>query len=200
MSEMPSTPAHYKESLTCWMADEWKEAREAHLQTHAKANSWDEIDSAKAVGDRVLDNKWVFSYKTDESGTYFKSCKARLTIRGYQQPKDPPAVLYAGTLSSASLRMILVLALRKDMGVTQWDVSNAFMNATLPRPIYMKMYAGGQKDCILWIKKAIFGLRESPSLWNALFTRIITKLTDLRPVLEDPCLFASPDGKRFIVL
>ncbi|KAL2887285.1 Copia protease [Ceratocystis lukuohia] len=200
MSEMPSTPAHYKESLTCWMADEWKEAREAHLQTHAKANSWDEIDSAKAAGDRVLDNKWVFFYKTDESGTYFKSCKARLTIRGDQQPKDPSAVLYAATLSSVSLRMILVLALRKDMSVTQWDVSNAFMNATLPRPIYMKMYAGGQKNRILRTKKAIFGLRESPSLWNALFTRIITELTDLRPVLEDPCLFASPDGQRFIVL
>ncbi|KAL2890475.1 Copia protease [Ceratocystis lukuohia] len=57
MSEIPSTPAHYKESLTCWMADEWKEACGVHLQMHAKANSWDEIDSAKAAGDRVLDNK-----------------------------------------------------------------------------------------------------------------------------------------------
>ena len=48
------------------------------------------------------------------------------------------------------------------------DVDSAYLNATLPDPVYIKQPYGckqGNKDHVLLLKKAIYRLKESGREW-----------------------------------
>ena len=63
----------------------------------------------------------------------------------------------------------------------------AFVHTDLPYDIYMKMPPGfTEGDMVMKLKKALYGLRESPLLWQKDFT---TTLRDVgfEPVPHEPC-------------
>jgi Reverse transcriptase (RNA-dependent DNA polymerase) len=52
--------------------------------------------------------------------------------------------------------------------IHQMDVDYAYLNVTLPEPIYMKQpygYESGDKDEVLLLKKALYGLTQSGRKW-----------------------------------
>ena len=59
------------------------------------------------------------------------------------------------------------------------DVDSAYLNGTLPDPIYMKQpygYERGNKEHILWLKKAIYGLKQSGREWYKCLSGTFMKL------------------------
>jgi hypothetical protein len=54
-----------------------------HLIEHRQFNSWEDAESKDCKGHKVLDSKWVFTYKFDELGKLVKY-KARIVARGDQ--------------------------------------------------------------------------------------------------------------------
>jgi hypothetical protein len=81
----------------------------------------------------------------------------------------------------------MAIAAHYDMELKQYDVTNAFVHATMDREVYMKMPRGYQKPgIILQVNKALYGLRISPLLWQKEFT---TTLRDIgfQPVPHEPC-------------
>ena len=67
--------------------------------------------------------------------------------------------------------MLAAIAAKDDLELKQYDVTNAFVHATVDREIYMKMPHGYQKPgTTLKIQKALYGLRISPLLWQKEFT------------------------------
>ncbi|KAL6362809.1 hypothetical protein LRP88_04119 [Fusarium phalaenopsidis] len=158
------------------------------LKKPREMESWTEIDrdDPRTLGKQTLDCMWVYVYKLDKHGRFVK-CKARLVVRGDQQPKGLDEETYAATLAGRSFRTLIAIAARFDLDLIQYDAVNAFVNARLDKKILMRMPPGYRKaGKILLIQKALYGLRESPLLWQK---ELIATLQDLgfKPVRHESC-------------
>jgi hypothetical protein len=76
-------------------------------------------------------------------------------------------------------------------------VLNAFLNAPLDKPVYVRTPEPYVKQLgeLLKLKRALYGLKDAPLLWYKHLKETMIKLS-LRPVKDVPCLFIN---KRLIV-
>jgi hypothetical protein len=74
----------------------------------------------------------------------------------------------------------------------QYDVPNAFLNATLDRTLHVRTPDGFQDRYgqTLRLLRALYGLEEAPRLWTIHFQESLRKL-GLRPVQCFPCLWMN---------
>ena len=135
---------------------------------------------------------WVYTYKTDDKG-FLTACKARLVARGDQQAKGLSEQNYAATLAARSLRTVLAIAARFDLELKQFDAVNAFVNAHLDNSVLMEMPPGYRKPgTVLKLQKALYGLRQSPLLWQRELTSTLTNL-GFKAVPQEPCIMMRDD-------
>ena len=128
---------------------------------------------------------WVYVYKFDKHGRLQK-CKARLVVRGDQQARNAQNI-YASTLAARSFCTLMAIAAQFDLELIQYDVVNAFVNADLNQEVYMKMPPGYRKPgMILLLRKALYGLREAPLLWQQHFMKTLTNM-GFRTIPHEPC-------------
>lgn len=187
-SELPPPPKSRKSLEKHPLCDWFKEAEKEHLESHDKIKSWTEVPSKKIklTGKQILDCMWVYTYKLDMNHRLVK-CKARLVVRGDQQRNITSQDTYAATLASRSFRMMMAIAAHNDLELKQYDVTNAFVHATMDREVYMKMPHGYRKpETILKVNKALYGLRISPLLWQKHFTSTL-KTLGFQSVPSEPC-------------
>ena len=85
------------------------------------------------------------------------------------------------------------------------DVEAAFLNAHVDTEVYIEMPEGLKQyyqkskgidlgDSIIKLDRAQCGLVQSPRLWMATFSKILTRL-GLKQCKTDPCLFSLHDDK-----
>jgi hypothetical protein len=187
-SQLPPLPTCRTKLEDHPMGEMFQEAERVHLASHREMKSWSEIPSKKIklAGQQILDCMWVYTYKLDKHHRLLK-CKARLVVRGDQQRNITSQDTYAATLASRSFRMMMAIAAHYDMELKQYDITNAFVHATMDREIYMKMPRGYQKPgTILQVNKALYGLRISPLLWQKEFTTTL-KALGFQAVPHEPC-------------
>lgn len=165
-NELPKLPTSFTRLKDHPMGLQFKEAERVHLQSHQDMKSWVETaaNPIRRSGQQILDCMWVYTYKLDKHNRLLK-CKARLVVRGDQQRNVTSEDTYAATLASRSFRMLIAIAAKHDLELKQFDVTNAFVHATVDRDIFMRMPPGYQKPgTILRVQKALYGLRISPLL------------------------------------
>lgn len=93
--------------------------------------------------------------------------KARLVIKGYKQKEG---LDYFDTFSPVSritsIRMILTIAILRNLEVHEMDVKTAFLNGDLDEEIYMIQYEGcvapGQEKKVCKLVKSLYGLKQAP--------------------------------------
>ena len=114
----------------------FKEAEKEHLNSHKQMESWVEVPAKpiKRSGQQILDCMWVYTYKLNKHHRLIK-CKARLVVRGDQQRNIATQDTYAATLAGRSFRMLMAIAAKFNLELKQYDVSNAFVHATVNREI-----------------------------------------------------------------
>jgi hypothetical protein len=128
----------------------------------------------------------VYTYKLDKHGRFLK-VKARLVVRGDQQTRDGRDT-YAATLAGISFRTLVAIANRFDYEMLQYDAVNAFVHASLDEDIFMEMPRGYRKlGKVLKLRKALYGLRRSPLLWQRHFERGLLSNGMRRVPGEDCC-------------
>jgi hypothetical protein len=119
---------------------------------------------------------WVYTYKLNKNHHLLK-CKAQLVVRGDQQQSITSQDTYAATLASRSFQMLAAIAARHNLELKQYNVTNAFVHATIDCEIYIRMPHSYQKSrTVLKVNKALYGLRISPLLWQKEFTLTLTAL------------------------
>ncbi|KAF7136791.1 hypothetical protein CNMCM5793_006309 [Aspergillus hiratsukae] len=171
----------------------FEQAEKVHLKGHKEMQTWQEIMSSDPLcKDRqILDCKWIYVYKFDKHGRFLK-CKARLVVRGDQQ-KNHTDDLYAATLAVRSFRVLMSIAARFDLELIQYDITNAFVNAEVEEDVFMRMPPGYRRPGrVLKLKKALFGLKQSPVLWQRLFKRSLQDI-GFHPIPHEPCCMAKGD-------
>ena len=120
----------------------------------------------------ILPGKAVMVKKPNGDGTHKK--KARVVVCGNFQQFQTGEETCANTPSFPMLRVLVSLASLHGWSVASWDVSTAFLYASLPegqdvycRPPNVLVRLGLVQPGIVWkLKKALYGLRTSPKAWE----------------------------------
>ena len=81
----------------------------------------------------------------------------------------------------------MAIATRFDLEMLQYDAVNAFVNTPLDEAIYMRMPVGHkEKGKVLYLHKALYGLRKSPLLWQRHFKSSLIEM-GFSTVPHEPC-------------
>ena len=163
---------------------EWRTAIEEEF-ANLRSNNVYELDPSPPV--KPLGTTFVFRVKYDDNDQPYKY-RARLVALGNHQHTD--AETYAPVLRFETLRAMLSLAHERNWEVHQLDVAAAFLNAPIDETICVKAPNGE-----IWrLRKALYGLRQSPQLWNSTLDQHLRTEMHFTPTSADPCLYVSTDA------
>lgn len=166
-----------------------------------RENNWDLVP--RPSGTNIVGSKWVFSTKFRSDGTIERH-KARLVAQGFTQV---PGADFHHTFSpfakSATLPIILAIAVQHQWSLHQLDVKNAFLNGVLDRPIFMVQPPGFVvprfPDHVFRLKKALYGLKQAPPAWFQRFSTYLFSL-GLGQSRSDSSLFYLIRGISIVYL
>jgi hypothetical protein len=195
IDDLPKPPRHWKEMQKHPLASQFMQAARTEIEALASTGTFELVNRPNDVSKEVLPLLWVFTYKTD-ADSYLIKTKARICVRGDLQTLSNEEKR-AATLAARTGKLMFALTAAFDMDTRQMDAINAFLNSTLTEEVYTELPEGFRviKEKAWRLKRALYGLRKSPRLWQQEATRVLTTL-GLKPIPEDPCLFV---GKGVIV-
>ncbi|EDN97519.1 hypothetical protein SS1G_12370 [Sclerotinia sclerotiorum 1980 UF-70] len=186
-NDLPPPPRFYHELVQHPYAREFQKACEDEINALKERKTFEYIDISTR-GQKPLPLLWVFTYKFDQDG-YLIKFKARICARGDLQSTEEET--YAATLTSQIFRAMMAIAAAFDLEIRQFDVSNAFLHATLRQPIICKCPDGFEvPGKVISVNQALYGFRESPAYWYEDLTYTLTDF-GLDPVPGAPCVFTN---------
>jgi len=173
-----------------------------------------EVPVSQAEGHKKIQTLWVIKWKpltteevkeAEKSGRQaVRKIKARLTIKGCQDPDKDLLDTESPTATTMSQRLVFFeAAQRPDWCLEAWDISSAFLlgdkySPADKRTIYVRPPADVCKPGTVWeLLKAAYGLNDAPRRWNARLKKALLKFGLTENPL-DPCsytLFKSTDGE-----
>ena len=143
--------------------------------------------------EQLTDTKWVHKWKGLE-------VKSRLCARGFTQLIEDADTIFASTPSLLTMKTLLNLAVALNWKITAGDVSTAFLHAPMTETIYVtpppEYYKG--KDVLWKLKKAMYGLKNSPKLWQDHFASTMKELGYTR-MKTDPNLYCNKTTGHYVL-
>ena len=74
--------------------------------------------------------------------------------------------MYIITLVRRNFKILIAIATRFDLKIFQYNAINAFVNTLLNKTIYIRIPVGyKEKGKVLYLYKALYGLKKLPLLW-----------------------------------
>jgi hypothetical protein len=190
-------PKTVKEAMACDDWDKFYEDAEAEFKHFVDSGAIELVP--RPTNKNVVSAKWVFRRKR-KNGKVVR-WRSRLVCRGFaqQEGKDfDPAELYAPTMRSKSLNVLLHIAARDGMKIKQYDISKAFVHASLEEEVYMEQPAlfvvKGKEDYVYRLRNALYGLKQSPRAFGKHLAACM-KRSGFEPVDSDECMWVANRGK-----
>ena len=190
-------PGSFKQAMNSPDKHLWQASTDREINSCEEKEVWEHVKmSSLPRGTNIIRCNWVFKIKpgiNDTPNVY----KSRATAGGNEQA--PVLDTFAPVLRHESLRLGFTIAVSENLDMDVMDVPVAFLNSVLPEghaPIYMHYPQGYGKDgYCLRLKKCLYGLQESPKLWNLNIHEYLLSLGFVRSQVE-PCLYTrlSKDG------
>ena len=150
-----------------------------------------------------IKTKWVVKLKRNEKNQVTRY-KARLTACGYAQchGRDYDET-FSPAASAASIRFLFCMAACMNLFLEQHDVQTAFLYGVLPKgqPVYLRPPLGVDlpDDWVFVYLRSIYGLKQSPRLFNEHLSRAIAKLGYVQSK-PDPCVWFKHSGADFAIV
>jgi reverse transcriptase-like protein/Pol polyprotein/gag-pre-integrase-like protein len=185
--QLPEPPSSWNEMMNHSFRDQWLEATKVEYDTLWKLNTFRVVPLPKDV--QVIPVMWTFVYKFDTNGFLIKF-KARICARGDKQQMTL-ADTYASTLAAKTFRALMGITAVFGLVAKQWDVVNAFCQATMDEIIHVQCPPGYRQpgNCLLLLKP-LYGLRRSPLMWYKDLSESL-KGMGLVCLMEDMCIFSN---------
>lgn len=166
MTPAVDEPRTYHEAMSSHDAQQWSEAVRAELDALNQLRTWRPAKLPK--GAKLVGTRWLFKRKRDSDGVVIKY-KGRVIAQGWsQRPGRDFENSFTPTAQLASIRLVLTIAAAFNMIIEQGDVSNAFLNSPIDRPVYVKAPEGYRlpdgADC-LELLKALYGTKQAGHQW-----------------------------------
>jgi transposase InsO family protein len=194
---MKPEPKSYKQAMDL---PGWAESMQREVSSMYEQEVWEEVRIADLPPNTtVIDSKWVFRNKpgiNDAPDTQ----KSRFVARGDQEDEVEDKFSPVGRMEA--IRLMFTLAVIWDMECNVCDVPVAFLNAPIPadKPqVYMHLPLGFKKPgYVVRLKKCIYGLQESPRLWNQMLHTHMLSLGFEQSKVE-PCLYVKRKNGKAVV-
>jgi hypothetical protein len=143
----------------------------------------------------------VYDVKSDENGVVDRF-KARLVAQGFSQKEGIDYnETFAPTMHIKTARVLLALAASQKLEVRQYDVSTAFLHASLLETVYVKQPPGhivkGKETYVYRLKKAMYGLKNAPKAYSDHFMGVLSDLGFVQSQ-KDECLWTLRRDKKFV--
>jgi hypothetical protein len=147
-------------SITEALSDShWKAAMDEEYHALITNQTWHLVPSTH--GQNVIDCKWVYKVKRKADGTVDHN-KACLVAKGFKQQYG---IDYEETFSpvvrSATIRVVLSLAVSRGWNLRQLDMKNMFLHGVLEEEVYMRQSPGYETRLgyVCKLDKALYGLK-----------------------------------------
>ena len=179
-------------------SSEWGEYSKAEK---VEISAFDELDvwelMPKPPGANVVGVRWVYDLKVDEEGNIMRY-KARLVAQGFSQKEGIDfKETFAPTMHIKTARVLLALAAKHKMSCRQYDVSTAFLHASLKEDVYVKQPPGhvvaGKESWVYKLRKAMYGLKNAPKAYSDHFMSVLSEL-GFKQSVKDECLWILKKG------
>ena len=163
--------------------------------------TWDLVP--RPTDANILTCKWVFTLKYHPDGNVARH-KARLVARGFTQAHD---IDYTETFSLVihmnSICVLLSLVVNLNWSLHQLDVSNAFLYGDLTEQVFMEQPLGyvaqGETSQVCLLRRAIYGLKQSPRVWFVKFSGLLTAY-GFNPCKSNPIVMRKTTSTGYVVL
>lgn len=156
----------------------WQNAMHEEYSALLKQGTWELVQPPSHVN--IIGCHWIYKLKRHSDGSIARY-KARLVARGNQQSEGLDFTeTFSPVVKQPTLRVVLSLAVHNHWSIRQLDVSNAFLHGPLEEEVYMRQpqgYVDPQRPShVCKLKKALYGLRQAPRAWFALFSKFLVTL------------------------
>ena len=199
--ECNALPKTFSDAVSGVDAELWKKGIQDEMDALVKMNTWELVKLPH--GRKALGCKWVLTIKNKSDGT--KRYKARLVVKGFMQESGIDyQETFAPVIKIQTLRILLGIANQRCMTIHQMDVKTAFLNGVLEEDIYMVQPEGFRvkgegKDLVCKLKRSLYGLKQSPRVWNKTFDKFLLGLGFVR-CLGDEATYVKGIGKSQVYL
>ena len=205
--KIPNNP---KQAMESAQSEQWEESIKAEINSWVKNKCITVIKRSDVKPyHRVLDHKWVFKIKQSIDGV-IERFKARCNILGNLQREGfDYDETFAPVVRYTTVRSLIALAASRNYVLHQMDVDTAFLYGELPDeiPIYTGIPHGyvipdefkhmNPKDLVAKVNKAIYGLKQSPRLWNLTLDKTM-KSKGFTKSKTEPCLYYRERGGEVV--
>ena len=154
---------------------------------------------------KLLKHKWVYKDKKNDDGVV-NGAKARLTAMGCGQREGLDYnETYASTMNIRTFRAALAIYnLDPTLQMLHWDVSNAYLHATLKEDIYITQPTGhqiqGKDDYVYKLVKSLYGLKQAGREWQHYLRNILVDDCGFTVLKADEACYMKRDGKSWVMM
>ncbi len=188
---------------------EFEEAMKKELDSFLSTEAVQICSSNGVPEDRIMQMRWVHTWKpvlSDAGEQVDRKAKARLIIKGYQDPRLMSLPRESPTLSTLGRNLLLTCAAKGKMRLSSGDIKTAFLQGGntelqenlygLPPPEVRRLLNMKDSD-ILRIAKAIYGLLNAPKKWFESLSSFLLSDGWISHAL-DQCLFKRIVGDQVV--
>lgn len=85
--------------------------------------------------------------------------------------------IYAPVAKLTTFRLLLAVATKLNLPVSQMDVTGAFLYGDIEEDVYLKLPEGAYNDGenIVKLNKYLYGHKKSPKYWNVKFNSVMIR-------------------------
>ena len=193
-------PISYKHALESVNCPAWLRSMDDEMAAMRDFGVW--VLEPLPPGAREISTKWVFRVKRNADGSVAK-LKSRLTARGFTMREGIDFdETWAPTARMRCFRLMMAEASGDaTIRTAGWDLTSAFLHATMDKTVYMKQPKGfidplhPLHSCRLL--KAIYGTPQASRLFYLTIKAALTKI-GFNPSVADECLFIRRQGTSFM--
>jgi len=144
-------------------------------RTQVEANkTWRPIEDGEITNtDEIIPSVVIYTRK--RCGRF----KARIVALGNRQTRVSNSEIYSPTVSHAANRYLVVEAAAEGYHLEQFDISNAFLKASLEdERVFLRLpkhWSSSPKGDVVKLLKSLYGLKVSPRKWFDLYRTTLEK-------------------------
>jgi histone deacetylase 1/2 len=131
-------------------------------------DTWDLMPPPRNAN--IIFGKWVFCHKLKPDGSLdrYKAC---WVLRGFSQEQDVDFdETFSPVVKSATVRIVLSIALSLKWETRQLDVKNAFVHGKLAKVVYSRQPTGFiDSTCpkhVCRLNRLLYGFKQAPRAWH----------------------------------
>ena len=172
--------------------ESWYDAMDVELEALRDKNTMIEIKRSDVPpGKQIIKSTWAFRRKRRPNGEIHK-LKARFVVRGDLQILENNEGTYSPVVDWSTVRLLFVLSVARGLKSKTIDFNAAFVQSTLPEPIYLELppgYTVHGQDTVYKVSKSLYGDVRAAKLWYKHLSDALTTKMGFQKSSIDSCLY-----------